>query len=398
MPVPRRIGFWILVAPLNACAFDGLGLGLGNEPAATTSTGGPATTSTGASTEAPTTEAPTSTGGSSAAETSTSAGTTEALTSTTSSTTSTSTTTTDATTADTSSSGPGEGFCGDGVTQAGEECDDGNTNDGDGCSAACAVEKCGDGVIQGDEACDDGNTLDGDGCSAACTVEEKCGDGVKQAGEECDDGNQDDGDACTNACTLAVCGDGSVHVGVEECDDGNQADGDGCSAKCAHEVRRVFVTSTKFPGGFGGVATADLHCQTHAASALLGGTWKAWVTASSDPNSAPAVRFTHHMGPYVLLDANQTKIADNWDDLVDGTLDAPINVQENGNKAMGDAKVWSNTLTGGNGSVGADCNGWVFSDKNTLGSFGEFSQTNMKWTSSGSEGCDKQKRLYCFEQ
>lgn len=31
---------------------------------------------------------------------------------------------------------------------------------------------CGDGEIAGDEECDDGFTVDGDGCSETCTVEE----------------------------------------------------------------------------------------------------------------------------------------------------------------------------------------------------------------------------------
>jgi|GEM_PF-3810782 len=61
--------------------------------------------------------------------------------------------------------------CGDGVESAGEECDDGNTVDGDGCSAACLDEVCGDGALNGEEHCDDGNAADGDGCSASCTLE-----------------------------------------------------------------------------------------------------------------------------------------------------------------------------------------------------------------------------------
>jgi len=67
------------------------------------------------------------------------------------------------------------GACGDGVLQAGEECDDGNTADGDGCSATCTTEAvagvCGDGTLNTGEECDDGNTTDGDGCSATCTTE-----------------------------------------------------------------------------------------------------------------------------------------------------------------------------------------------------------------------------------
>src|SRR6185437_7311515 len=33
------------------------------------------------------------------------------------------------------------------------------------------AQVCGDGVIEGSEECDDGNTMSGDGCSAICTVE-----------------------------------------------------------------------------------------------------------------------------------------------------------------------------------------------------------------------------------
>jgi len=48
------------------------------------------------------------------------------------------------------------GFCGDGLIQAGEECDDGNTVSGDGCSPSCTIERafCGDGVVDAGEACD----------------------------------------------------------------------------------------------------------------------------------------------------------------------------------------------------------------------------------------------------
>ncbi len=32
------------------------------------------------------------------------------------------------------------------------------------------LSKCGNGLIEGQEQCDDGNTNDGDGCSAQCKV------------------------------------------------------------------------------------------------------------------------------------------------------------------------------------------------------------------------------------
>ena len=76
-----------------------------------------------------------------------------------------------------------------------------------------AVDVCGDGVLGASEACEDGNTDDGDGCSAACLIEEGwdcpggggcvpiCGDGLVLGGEECDDGNTEDGDGCSSTCT-----------------------------------------------------------------------------------------------------------------------------------------------------------------------------------------------------
>ena len=65
-----------------------------------------------------------------------------------------------------------------------------------------------------------------------CLPAPVCGDWVKAPSEECDDGNQDDGDGCTAACRLARCGDGHLWVGVEACDDGDDVDGDGCNTDC----------------------------------------------------------------------------------------------------------------------------------------------------------------------
>lgn len=160
--------------------------------------------------------------------------------------------------------------CGDGVLDELEECDDGNTGRGDGCSVSCGIEagwacvagddasecvaaRCGDGLIAGLEQCDDGAVVDGDGCSAGCGLEagwvcddsgcrQTCGNGVLDEGEACDDGTTSGGDGCDpscrlergwscpligGACTAARCGDGRV-AGLEECDDGNVDPGDGC--------------------------------------------------------------------------------------------------------------------------------------------------------------------------
>ncbi len=135
-------------------------------------------------------------------------------------------------------------YCGDGVVQSayGEECDDGNTTDGDECDSNCLLE-CGNGELDGDEECDDGNivTETCDYNESSCTICDAtckegagvtiyCGDGVLDTGngEVCDDGNTSDGDGCSSTCTCetVTCGDGNyvaecVTGGEEECDDGN---------------------------------------------------------------------------------------------------------------------------------------------------------------------------------
>jgi virginiamycin B lyase len=160
--------------------------------------------------------------------------------------------------------------CGNGRLEPGEECDDGNDADCDGCSARCRVETgCGDGARCGAEECDDGNLADCDGCSSSCTREigllcgdgvrnaacgedcdppaagtcdaecrrvPSCGDGIVDPGEQCDDGALDGTPGyCDTNCTPAACGNGNVGVG-EECDDGNTTGCDGCSATCQLEV------------------------------------------------------------------------------------------------------------------------------------------------------------------
>jgi cysteine-rich repeat protein len=122
-------------------------------------------------------------------------------------------------------------FCGDGLLQGElEECDDANLDDDDACVAGCLGARCGDGFIfAGSEDCDDANLNEADGCTSAC-IAGRCGDGVIQGDEECDDANNENSDACVNGCKRNRCGDGIIWAGVEACDDGNLAEDDECPA------------------------------------------------------------------------------------------------------------------------------------------------------------------------
>lgn len=115
--------------------------------------------------------------------------------------------------------------CQNGTLELGEECDDGNATEDDGCSSKCQVEVCGDGRVTPNETCDDNNNVSNDGCSSDCQIE-SCGDGIVQTGEECDDGNGVSTDACLATCKLASCGDGFVRVCSPEA-------GEICTGTCA---------------------------------------------------------------------------------------------------------------------------------------------------------------------
>lgn len=99
--------------------------------------------------------------------------------------------------------------CGNGIVVAGEACDDGNTNNTDGCTNACTLPRCGDGIVTGTEQCDPPSV----NCSLFCR-NAGCGDGVLVAGEACDDGNTNRGDGCSPTCTSEFCGDGILTPGA----------------------------------------------------------------------------------------------------------------------------------------------------------------------------------------
>ncbi len=146
-------------------------------------------------------------------------------------------------------------FCGDGVTDGTEQCDDGNLLIGDACNAACQLPGCGNGAPDPLEQCDDGNAADDDACKSNCALN-VCGDGVLRTGvEPCDAGaaNSFDPDAiCRPTCEPPRCADGVIDAGHgEQCDDANVAIADGCDANCLNET----VVTESVPAG--GSVTTD---------------------------------------------------------------------------------------------------------------------------------------------
>ncbi|MBI4598832.1 Ig-like domain-containing protein [Candidatus Uhrbacteria bacterium] len=180
--------------------------------------------------------------------------------------------------------------------EPGEDCDDGNVNDGDGCSSICLIEGvvacassdavncCGNGKREGREECD-GGSLTNDKCSDLCLNEGAgttydCGDGkVAQGdsigGEECDWGDANASYNCSANCLnlgsvpetqlYAICGDRVLGEG-EGCDDGNTVSGDGCSSSCRNEGSSSLYASTC--GNNTLTCSKDADCASRACNAF----------------------------------------------------------------------------------------------------------------------------------
>jgi len=92
--------------------------------------------------------------------------------------------------------------CGNGIVDPGERCDDGNTISGDYCSADCWSDgTCGNLYLDIGEVCDSGGASAF--CDPDCTFPQCGDGLVNPAaGEQCDDGNMINGDGCESDCTV----------------------------------------------------------------------------------------------------------------------------------------------------------------------------------------------------
>lgn len=159
--------------------------------------------------------------------------------------------------------------------------------------------------------------------------------------------------------------------------------------------KTVFVTSGTYTGNLGGIAGANSICQSAATSAGLSGTYYAWIAGSYADD--PYIRFNKTFDRYVLR--NGTVVANDWYDLIDGTLTNPINIDQNGSTVSGNVWTGSHYYGWGFNSTGdgVSCLIWTAADTNT-GYYGQVSQTNNDWSDKTTSACTNSYHLYCFQQ
>lgn len=150
--------------------------------------------------------------------------------------------------------------CGDGQQQTGEECDDGDVDETNGCNTQCtytcvSTDPSKDCTATGDECagsnvCDDaahtctGGTPLGEGAncnnnlgtckSSICTLK-TCGNGTVDTGEQCEPPGTATCNAQCQDIVTAACGNGTIEA-PEQCDDSNTENLDGCDSQCKYEA------------------------------------------------------------------------------------------------------------------------------------------------------------------
>jgi cysteine-rich repeat protein len=157
--------------------------------------------------------------------------------------------------------GGGSAVCGNGIVEAGEDCDFGAGNGpGSGCEATCRYS-----CKTSPDSCDDGDPCNGAEVCVPVTVNGQAGQRC-QSGTALADCTPCGGGFCgAGACRSSVCGDGCRDSAKgEQCDDGNTANLDGCDATCRFEqVHRVNWLKMQF--------VTDAYCTRNAIGRAVAG-------------------------------------------------------------------------------------------------------------------------------
>ncbi len=230
-----------------------------------------------------------------------------------------------------------------------------------------------------------------------------CSDGLTQCSGKYVDTDHDPRNcgACGTDCgTEAYCVNGGCKtLSSYTCTQNTDCITGICSDEICRVGRTIFVTSTITKGNFGGVEAADAICNNLANQAGLTGYYMAWVS-ELDNQTAPVNRFTYKsIVPYYRVDG--VIIAANWTELISGTLQERINVDELKRTDIRD-KVWTNVKYIGTcyaTDIQNTCNEWQ-SESSEIGPVGTGDTTyaSSAWSMETLTDCDEWGRIYCFQQ
>lgn len=204
------------------------------------------------------------------------------------------------------------------------------------------------------------------------------------------------------------CNDSTPSINPDSVEVANRVD-DNCSGIVDEGFKYIFVTSQNNTGDFGqydlvngdGLTGADNFCQSLADDAIAltdelpEGTYKAWLSTDALSVSNPA-RHSQAPVPYVRYDGSQ--LAENWNGLVDGSLDSAVLLDEHGGSISN--SVWTGTTEFGDlKAASVTCNQWTAGG--FAGNVGFSGVSTLEWTSSAggaAKVCEQVAHLYCVQQ
>jgi hypothetical protein len=162
----------------------------------------------------------------------------------------------------------------------------------------------------------------------------------------------------------------------------------------------VFVTSTQYQGGQNAnIAGTHAICQSIADSKGLGGTWSAMVNEGVGGFANLRGQVPWNWGTLKRLDGQV--VANSWDDLWDGTLQNPINVDENLTAAVNHS-VWTGALNSSGlratmiDASQESCRNWSSLSGFDDGITGLSSSQSATWVYGGNLSCDTFSSFYCI--
>jgi hypothetical protein len=189
----------------------------------------------------------------------------------------------------------------------------------------------------------------------------------------------------------------------------SDSDGGGCSSKSTHassspspaptvtatrtpssDNKHVFITSTVLSGAIGGVAAADMYCQSAATAGGLKGTFHAWISDASNN----AFDRTADVGPWYTT-GNAVAFASKAD--LRGAPQAEL-LDEVGGYPQSLAGAWTGSDAQG-AATSESCEGWTNATDGATATTGTAFSNDTTWGGGNTSlRCNAQAPLICFQQ
>jgi hypothetical protein len=196
--------------------------------------------------------------------------------------------------------------------------------------------------------------------------------------------------------------DGSTIVPPDAGHEAGEASAGDADAPDGSVLKRVFVTKARFNadlktlgGGFDGLDGGDRLCNDAANVAGLGGSWKAWLSATD----VDAISRIADVAPW--YDAKRQNVVFATKAQLATTPSRAISMNETGTVLTGGQEaVWTGTRSGGVRD-GTQCSDWTAAEATASATYGLYMSKDASWTRNvfdAKDVCNVAHALYCFEQ